>query len=43
MKVSELLNEKREPTDKGRYTPGYREDDKIIIGTVEDWLTRLKV
>ena len=43
MKVSELLNEKREPTDKGYYTPGYRDDKKLIVGTVQDWLARLKV
>lgn len=43
MKVSELLTEAREPTDKGYYTPAYDAERKILIGTVKDWLARLKI
>lgn len=42
MKVSELLTEaKRVASDKGYYTPGYREETKTIQGTVKDWMARL--
>lgn len=41
MRVIDLFEAKRVPTDKGYYTPGYDTDTKNVQGTVKDWLARL--
>jgi hypothetical protein len=41
MKVLDLFEAKRAPTDKGYYTPGYDEDTKKVIGLVKDWMARI--
>jgi hypothetical protein len=43
MKIKELMEAKRVPTDKGYYTPGYDPERKQIVGTVKDWMARLGV
>lgn len=41
MKVKDLTEAKRAPTDKGYYTPGYDEEAKRVVGHVNDWMARL--
>lgn len=41
MKVQDLFEAKRAPTDKGYRTPGYNADTKHVQGTVADWIARL--
>ena len=43
MKVTDLFEAKRAETDKGYYVPGYDAELKRVVGTVTDWLARLKV